>query len=395
MQQKNLIRNIPGITLAAAGGWLAFNSSILNGFGYARLAMLGVLLLLPAWRLAAHTRASAWALLFAWHLGAGSAIPSGWVAFFGGDLGWAVWVIWAALAASPALLFPSRLAPLALAGGSLVVALTPIGMMNPIAATMAFFPGLGWMGALLSVALLALPFIANKRLFAIGAIMAAGAGVALDAARGGMLLPPGEAWAMETREGFHPTLAVDWFGRQARVSNQARDGIEQGARLVVTPEGAVDSWDVWAEVAWRNAAAAAKGRQAMLLVGVYRHPPGNRIWQDGLLDVVSGQFYGASVPMPISMWKPWSKNEHYPFDSSQLTRTIETPTGKAAYLLCFEEMLVWPLAAKMTGEPEFIISAANQWFTNSTTAETQERSVKLQARLWGLPLLRAVNWPAS
>ncbi len=396
MQQNPLTRNPPILLawpMATTGGWLAFNSSILNGWGYALLAMLGVLLLLMAWRLAARSRFSAWALLFAWDLGAGTALPSGWHAFFGDSWGWVGWVIWAAIAASPALLFPARLAPLALAGGALITALTPIGMMNPVVAAMAFFPGLGWAGLVLSISLLALPFNPNKKLFGISLIAVFAAGGALGMR--GVLLPPAEAWGIETREGDQPSLAVQWFGRQHRVTTRVREGLEQGARLVVTPEGTVDSWDVWSEFAWKDATAAARDHQAMLLVGVYRRAPGSRIWQDGLLDVVSGQFYGAAAPMPISMWKPWS-NEHYPFDFSQLSRSIATPAGEATYLICFEELLAWPLAARMAaGDPQFLISAVNQWFTNATTAETQERSVKLQARLWGLPLLRSVNWPAS
>jgi len=47
--------------------------------------------------------------------------------------------------------------------------------------------------------------------------------------------------------------------------------------------------------------------------------------------------------MPISMWKPWNEKEHYPFDFTQLARTIKTPVGEAAYLICFEELLVWRL----------------------------------------------------
>jgi len=35
---------------------------------------------------------------------------------------------------------PGRLTPLALSGGAVISSLTPIGMMNPIVAAMAFFP---------------------------------------------------------------------------------------------------------------------------------------------------------------------------------------------------------------------------------------------------------------
>ncbi len=42
--------------MAASGGWLALNSSVLNGFGYALLAMAGAAMLLLAWRIGARDR---------------------------------------------------------------------------------------------------------------------------------------------------------------------------------------------------------------------------------------------------------------------------------------------------------------------------------------------------
>ena len=387
-------------TLSAGGGWLAFNSSILNEHGTIQLAMAGIALLVISWHLAikpanTYPRLAAWALLFAWHLGSGSALPSGWLAFFGNNWGYLGWGIWAALAASPALLFPARFAPYTLAGSALITVLTPIGMMGPINAAIVFFPGGGWFGLAFAAGVLLLPSIKNEKKFVTAALVALFWG-ALQNAWFEHEKPstPDTSHAVETFEGRHPSLAIEWFGRQARVADAVKSDLESGARLVLTPEGTVDKWDVWSEAAWRHTKSTAEMTGGMVLVGVYRET--TRGWQDGLLDLASGEFYGAAVPMPISMWKPWAGNEHYPLDFAQLPRLIKTPVGDAAYLVCFEELLVWPLAAKAGfGKPTLLIAASNQWFTNGTTAEAQRRSVNLQARLWGLPLLRAVNWPAS
>lgn len=379
-----------GLTLGA--GWIAFNSPILSEYGTPQLFMAGTALLVMAWRLGARTRLAAWAILAAWYLGAGSAMPSGWQAFFGNNLGWAGWAIWAGVAASPVLLFPARLAPYALGGGTLLSALTPVGMMSPLLAAAGFFPGGGWWGLAGAMAVLMLPSIPNKKLFAMAGILVVFWGAVQNAAFDAKPTAlPGDVWAVETREGAQPSLAVDWFGRQGRVADLARDGVEHGARLTVTPEGTVDAWDVWAKVAWEDVEAASRRYGGMVLLGIYRKTASG--WQNGLMDVASGEIYGAAVPMPISMWRPWSTDGHFPFDFSQLTRRISTPVGEAAYLICFEELLVFPMAAKMAaGDPSMLISAANQWFTNAETAEAQERSIRQQARLWGLPILRAVNW---
>lgn len=401
---KDIASFLLAFSLAAAGGWVALNSEILNGrevlqaavAGPVQLAMAGIALLVIAWRMAGRTRFSAWSLLFAWHLGAGSAVPSGWLAFFGNDWGYVGWVIWAALASIPALLLPSRFAAYSLALGASITALTPIGMMNPVSAAIAFWPGSGWLGLAFAVGVLMLPSIKHEKKFVAAAIVVMLWGSVQNAwfEQDKPVLPEG-AHAVETFEGRHPSLAIEWFGRQGRIASRVKDDVEAGARLVVTPEGAVDKWDMWSEAVWRHAKASAQENGSMVLVGVYRETP-DKTWQNGLLDLASGEFHGGSVPMPISMWKPWSDNEHYPFDLARLTKTIKTPYGNAAYLLCFEELLVFPLAVKAgLNKPTLLISASNQWFTTGATAEAQRRTLNLQARLWGLPVLRAVNWPSS
>jgi SRSO17 transposase len=61
-------------------------------------------------------------------------------------------------------------------------------------------------------------------------------------------------------------------------------------------------------------------------------------------------------------------------------------------------MLIFPLAAKMlvANQPGFVISAANQWFVDNALGaqRAQDRSLEVNIRLWGVPVLRAVNLPA-
>lgn len=380
--------------LAALGGWAAFNSFVLNEYGTPLLAIAGVVLLVLSWRLGARNRATSWAILAAWHIGAAASIPSGWFAFFGNNSGWLALPIWAAIAAAPALFFPARFAPYTLGISALLTAITPLGMMNPVTAATGLFPGWGWYGLAGAVGVLMLPSIKHPKSFGVIGMLVLFWGVIQNAQFDAHSpATPDSAWAVETREGEHPKLAVEWFGRQGRVADLVQGGIEDGALLTVTPEGTVDSWDVWAQAAWRHAVAASKKHEGVALLGTYRKT--DQGWQNGLINLASGEFYGAVVPMPVSMWKPWGK-EHYPFDFSQLTKRINTPIGEAAYTICFEELLIWPLAAKMShGRPALLVSAANQWFADPETAEAQKRSVNLQARLWGLPLLRAVNWPQA
>lgn len=403
MHQKSSVGNrtvaifFAGFLMAATGGWLALNSFSLNEYTNApSLAMAGVALLVMSWRLSARTRLSAWALLFAWHVGAGTSIPSGWSAFFNDQWGYVAWFAWAAFISLPALLIPARFTQYGLFVGATLAAITPFGMLNPLGAAIAFWPEGGVAGLLLAPGILLLPSIKHEKKFAMAGIAICFFGI-LQNIWFDMKKPSPPDWAhsMQTHEGWHPKLALEWFGRQARSADAARNDIEAGVKLLVTPEATVDKWDQWSEAVWRHAKAAATDKNSMVLLGVYREMPEG--WKNGLLDLATGEFYGASVSLPLTMWHPWNNKEHFPLDLAQLPRTIKTPVGEAAYLVCFEEVLVWPLAAKaIFGNPSLLISSANQWFTDeSATAEAQKRSIELQARLWRLPLLRAVNWPAS
>lgn len=380
--------------LALSGGWLAFNSHPLNEYGPTQLATAGIALLVIAWRLGARTRFSAWVLLFAWHLGSGMPIHLVWYSYYGDQWGWAAWAVWAAIAASPALLFPARLAPYALAGGAAIAAITPIGMMNPVMAAIALWPGLGWVGLALAIGVLLLPSIRNKKMFPVVSMVVVFASAILNA-RFDVEKPaiPIAAHAMYTFEGWHPSLAIDWFGRQGRISDRVKEDVESGARLIVTPEATVDKWDVWAEAVWRHARESALKTNSMVLIGTYRETPAG--WENGLIDLATGKFYGGVLSMPVSMWNPWG-TKHFPVNPSSLPDLIETPAGRAAYLLCFEETLIWPLTVKAGfGKPAIIVSAVNHWFSSTAVSEAQRRSIENQARLWGLPLLRAVNWPST
>lgn len=395
-----IIRYFVSIVLPAMGGWLALNSQILEEYASAqKLAIAGVVLLVLAWRLAPPTRLYAYGLLLSWHLGAGSAIPWGWAAFFENDWGWLVFLVWAALCALPALLIPSRWFRFALAPSALLAALSPIGMFNPLMATAAFFPGWEWIGVLAAIALLLLPAVKNNKGFALLGVGLVFLGSVLNDLRDNadQIQLSAQAWAVETRFGGRAVDADRWLSRQAQLSNQVDDALEEGARLIITPEGSVDSWEVAAKAFWAGSTRdAAQKHGASVLLGAYRQIPDQQEWQSGLFDLGQDIFYPAAITLPGPMWHPWNADQHMPFDfSSEALRTrIQTPFGQAAYVICYEEMLLWPLAIRMIGpKPDLLLSSANQWFTTPITAAAQKRSFEIQQRIWGVPALRSVNLP--
>ena len=64
-----------------------------------------------------------------------------------------------------------------------------------------------------------------------------------------------------------------------------------------------------------------------------------------------------------------------------------------AYLICFEQMIPYPLLRSLIQEkPTLIVSGANQWFASKESYTKQSISMFALARLFGIPVVVATNW---
>lgn len=354
----------------------------------AALFMLGI-----AWRLVA-SRWQAFVLLVAWHAGAGAFIPDLYLAFFGEGwwIGLAWYIFWAMAVSAPVLVLPDQIAIWRLPVAVLIAQFLPFGAMTPLIAAMAPFPGWGWAGiafAFIVLFVVGLGKIVRVRThIAILAVIAL-TGSVLNTLYVDPKLPPG-VWGVTTYEGVHPGETAEWLARQQRVAGRVIQDVKDGATFVVTPENTLNRSGVLWEVHWLHAMTATAGK-AQVLIG----------WQENsenyLFDIMTGAKYHGTMPMVVGMWHPWKQEGHYPIRFDALFDVIESKDyGRLPYLICYEEVLVVPLTAKMysAGSPRFIISAANQWFGNKAPGAmtTQERSLAIQARLWGVPVVRAANY---
>ena len=65
---------------------------------------------------------------------------------------------------------------------------------------------------------------------------------------------------------------------------------------------------------------------------------------------------------------------------------------RAAVLMCYEQLLVWPFLSTVFERPTVLVTAANDYWAKETPIpEVQKVSAKSLARLFGMPLLSAVN----
>jgi apolipoprotein N-acyltransferase len=96
------------------------------------------------------------------------------------------------------------------------------------------------------------------------------------------------------------------------------------------------------------------------------------------------------VPVPIGMWRPFS-NFSVPLRVNG-PGVIEVDHQRAAVLICYEEMLTFPVLASMLQHPTAIIGISNSfWFDETTIPAYQAAALRSWARLFRLPLFMAVN----
>jgi hypothetical protein len=409
-----LARCVGLAAIGAGAGWFAFNSTTailgVSPSGTQRmlfgLALLAVTLAFGQIR----TRLSMTALFFGWFVGASSSMPVIWAAFFAGSTVPGVLALlgWAALMAAPFALAPRGKPGIGVAVGLLAGAVPPLGifgMASPLLTAGAVFPALGFLGLalvylfLFLASLLPLAGAKTQRAGTVGLVIVLLFGAVRAVAYTLPDPPQSSIWALTSYYGPLPRTLPALFTRQDDLKSMVRQSILDGARLIVLPEGSDPQWDAGQAFYWSDVAALARRDHATVLLGAYINddvmPQRNR---DGLVDIATGKFYPAQIPMPIGMWHPWRLGS---FPMRGATPGVPTVYGPALESICYEDLLLWPMAwqrallALHGQRPALIVSAANQWFAEQGASVAQTRSIHMQARIWGLPLMRAVNWSAN
>lgn len=199
---------------------------------------------------------------------------------------------------------------------------------------------------------------------------------------------------------------------------------ESAARVLIFPEFIVPRWSEATEVFWRRTLDRCRERGQTLLIGaglpsagrvnhvlpVYNFSasidalengnssPGT-IRDSGSQEAVANTLLavGASsgtlyqrVPVPIGMWRPFS-NVSVPLRLNG-PGVMEIDHQRVAVLICYEEMLTFPVLASILRHPTAMVGISNSfWFDDTTIPRYQAAAMRSWARLFRLPLLIAVN----
>ncbi|TCA38016.1 conjugal transfer protein TraB [Rhizobium leguminosarum bv. viciae] len=376
---------------------LIFASIAIGVVGWSgHVLLLPVALGFPVLWSIARTRSVAAVVSAGYFLAASRGLPQGVAAFYSSDI-WPGLLLWLCASLSfvvvHAVLWTknTRVRPSRYLLAAVIMAIPPFGITgwaHPVTAAGVLFPGWGWWGLGLMTAGLA------------GLVTRIWPAVAI--ALTGFWLWSAAIWT-------DPKLPEGWrgvdlelgasLGREAGLQRHrdmiatVRGAAGDGTRYVVLPESALGFWTPTVERLWTGAfsdgdATVITGAAMVdpagynnVLVAIDRK--GNRI------------LYRERMPVPGSMWQPWrswfggsvgAKSDFF------ANPVVSIGGGRAAPLICYEQLIVWPVLQSVLHDPDFIIAVGNGWWTDGTSIVSIQRAATTAwAKLFAKPLVIAFN----
>lgn len=358
--------------------------------------LLPFALAFPALWALARTRRTAAVVSAGYFLAAARGLPLGVATFYSSDL-WPGLLLW--LCASTGfvivhtVLWTKRKGarPCHYLLAAALMAVPPFGITgwaHPITAAGVLFPGWGWWGLVAATAgLMGLV----TRMWPAVAIVLVGFWIWSAATWDVLRLP--ESW-----QGVDLEMGAS-LGRDASIERhrdliaKVTDRASGGARTIVLPESALGFWTPTVERLWVR---ALQGTEANVIAGAAVVDAGG---YDNVLIAISGAgaqiVYRERMPVPGSMWQPWrsllgaSGGARAHFFENPIATIADS---RIAPLICYEQLIVWPLLQSMLHDPDVIVAIGNGWWTRGTSiVAIQRASIEAWARLFAKPLVLSFN----
>ncbi|MHA4735376.1 conjugal transfer protein TraB [Ensifer adhaerens] len=383
---RNDLRPAGLVIASIVAGWIGWSGNVL---------LLPVALVFPVLWSRAQTRSVALLVSVGYFLAASRGLPQGVAAFYASDL-WPGLLLWlcasGSFSAVHAVLWTkrSRARPFRYLIAAVVMALPPFGITgwaHPATAAGILFPGWEWWGLLAVTAGL------------MGLVTRAWPAVAIVLS--GLWLWSAANWTEpKLPEGW---LAVDLdlgasLGRDASLERHSAlvatvKDRAVGGTAVVLPESALGFLTPTVERLWVN---ALQGTDITVIAGAAML--GAETYDNILfgLSADGGKvLYRERMPVPGSMWQPW--RSWFGKSGGARAHLFGSPVAtmgnrRVAPLICYEQLVVWPILQSMLHDPDLIVAVGNGWWTKGTSIVAIQRASTIAwAKLFAMPLVFSLN----
>lgn len=164
-------------------------------------------------------------------------------------------------------------------------------------------------------------------------------------------------------------------------------------RFIVLPESALGFWTPTVARLWQQ---GLRGSELTVITGAAVLDASG---YDNVMVAISAGgdrvLYRERMPVPVSMWQPWRTWAGR--DGGARARLFDNPAveidgNRIAPLICYEQLILWPVLQSMLNSPDVIVATGNGWWTAGTSiVAIQKASVIAWANLFGLPVVTAFN----
>ena len=342
------------------------------------------------------TRLAAGLVSAGYFLAASRGLPQGVAAFYASDL-WPGLILWLAASVSFVTIHTGLWTtveakrPLRYLTAAFLMAVPPFGITgwaHPLTAAGALFPGWGWWGLGAMTAGL------------IGLVTRIWPAVAIALA--GFWLWSAATWTGQNLvEGWHGVdleMGVS-LGRDVGLQRQrdlvatVRSHGSANKSVVVLPESALGYWTPTVERLWTKALA---GTDVTVIAGATLVDVKG---YDNLLVAISAKggriLYRERMPVPGGMWQPWrswwgdAAGARATFFANP---TVDISGRRLGPLICYEQLIVWPVLQSMLHDPDMIVAVGNGWWTSGTSiVAIQRANIEAWARLFAKPFVTSFN----
>ncbi|MDQ0563772.1 hypothetical protein QO004_005588 [Rhizobium mesoamericanum] len=375
------------ICAAAAAGWAGWSGNVL---------LLPLSAAFPALWSIATTRATAASVSAAYFLAASRGLPQGVAAFYASDIlpGLLLWLTASsAFVAVHAALWSKRQGwlPLRYLAASGLMAVPPFGILgwaHPLTTAGVLFPGWRWLGLVAMAAGLA---VLTTRFRPAAAFALAGFWLWSATSWTAPKISP--AWhAVDLHLGASLGRTSDLVRHRDLVAT-ARATARGPGDIVVLPESTLGFWTVTVQRFWQR---ELSGTGLIIVAGAAVVDDAG---YDNVVVIISESkssvVYRERMPVPGSMWQPWqdliggrgaARAHFFANPVVDLGGTLVAP------LICYEQLIVWPVLQSMLHDPDLIVAIGNGWWTSGTSiVDIQRASAAAWARLFHKPLVMSFN----
>lgn len=345
----------------------------------------------------ARSRATAVLVSAGYFLGASRGLPQG-VANYYGTSGWLGFVLWLFASSAFVLAYGALWSrregwqrPLPFGIAMLVMSVPPFGIVgwaSPLTAAGVLFPGMAWLGlGLCFGGLLALTTSRWPVPLAIMVVL----WVASAAMWAAPTAPPGWIGIDTHFQGVDGQYAG--YDQERETIALVRTALAHGFDKILLPESALGIWTPTVEHLWID---ALRGSKAIVVGGaVVVDSTG---YDNVMIELTADGgrvLYRERMPVPVSMWQPWLSwiGQAGGARADFFANPDVFSSGKGvAVLICYGQLLVWPIMQSMRHGPQLILASSNGWWTAGTGILAIQGAVtRAWARLFSVPVVFAYN----